>query len=110
MESMQGSSTGDRWRSADNTQVATARRATRTRARFRSGRWQAKKTNGSELFVGDTIAEVEGRVEQWERIGGPNGKKRGPGPSWPTISPCPVSPGADLWFWPFVRAGLAHDA
>jgi len=32
--------------------------------------WQAKEIDGPELVSGDTIAEVEARVEQCERIGG----------------------------------------
>jgi hypothetical protein len=36
------------------------------------GGWQAKETHGPELLLGRTIAEVEARVEQWERIEGSN--------------------------------------
>jgi hypothetical protein len=45
-----------------------------TFTRTRAG-WQAKETNGPELFVARTLEQVEARVEQWERIGGPAEKR-----------------------------------
>jgi hypothetical protein len=34
------------------------------------GGWQAKEIDGPELVVGRTMAEVEARMEQCERLGG----------------------------------------
>jgi hypothetical protein len=42
-----------------------------TFTRTRSG-WQAKETDGPELFVGRTLDDVEARVAQCERITRPN--------------------------------------
>ena len=37
------------------------------------GWWRAKQTDGAELLTGRTLEQVEGRVAQWERIGGKKG-------------------------------------